>query len=59
MYVDRNVQILCEAGADITLIDVEGNTPQELADKNGQTKCVKYLNKQKVAKQPKKVYRVL
>ncbi len=52
--VCRNVQLLCDSGADISLTDVEGNTPQELADKNGQTKCVKHLNnqrKQKMGKQ--------
>ncbi len=52
----RNLHVLCEGGADISLTDVEGNTPQDLADKNGQNKCVKYLNnqrKQKTGKQSK------
>ena len=39
----RIIQVLCEYGADATLTDIEGNTPRDLAEKNGQYKCAKYL----------------
>lgn len=50
VYFLRNVQILCEGGANFTLTDVEGNSPLDLADKNGQTKTAKYLNNMKKQK---------
>ena len=39
----RILQALCEKRADFTLTDIEGNTPKDLAEKNGHSKCVKYL----------------
>ena len=39
----RVIQLLCEKGADTTLIDIEGNSPKDLAEKNGHSKCAKYL----------------
>ena len=48
----RIIQALCEHGADASLTDIEGNTPRDLADKNGQHKCAKHLAtalKQKVS----------
>ena len=43
---------LCEKGADFTLIDIEGNTPKDLANKSGHTKCAKYLNSLMKERQP-------
>ena len=37
------MQALCEKGADFTLTDIEGNTPKDLAEKNGHSKCAKYI----------------
>ena len=37
------MQALCEKGADFTLTDIEGNTPKDLAEKNGHSKCAKYV----------------
>ena len=42
-FPHRIIQALCEHGADASLTDIEGNTPRDLADKNGQHKCAKYL----------------
>ena len=39
----RIIMSLCEKGADYTLTNIEGNTPKDLADKNGHSKCSKYL----------------
>ena len=39
----RIIQALCEKGADFTLIDIEGNTAKDLAEKYGHSKCAKYL----------------
>ena len=47
------VKLLCDHGADFSLTDVEGNTPRDLADKNGQNKCVKYLTQVMKQKEPK------
>ena len=51
-FPHRIIQALCEHGADASLTDIEGNTSRDLADKNGQHKCAKYLAtalKQKVS----------
>ena len=39
----RIIQALCEKGADFILTDIEGNTPKDLAEKHGHSKCAKYL----------------
>ena len=57
----RIIQVLCDHGADASLTDIEGNTPRDLADKNGQHKCAKYLAtalKQKASKASSGIVRV-
>ena len=57
----RIIQVLCDHGTDASLTDIEGNTPRDLADKNGQHKCAKYLAtalKQKAPKASSGIVRV-
>lgn len=49
----RIIQSLCEKGADYTLTDIEGNTPKDLAEKNGHSKCAKYLGSLMKGKLPR------
>ena len=44
---------MCEKGADYTLTDIEGNTPKDLAEKNGHSKCAKYLGSLMKGKLPR------
>lgn len=53
------VKILCDYGADFTLADIEGNTPRDLADKNGQNKCARYLTQVMKQRGPKGTKRQL
>jgi len=49
----RAIQLLCEAGADHLLTDIEGNFPKDLAEKHHNAKCAKFLaslQKRKVSK---------
>lgn len=56
---NRIIQALCEHGADATLTDIEGNTPRDLAQKNGQYKCAKYLAAAMKQKVPRGANRTL
>ena len=42
-FLPRVIQALYDHGADINLTDIEGNTPRDLAEKNGHNKCAKYI----------------